>query len=187
MKSKYPGSFWILLAAPVILLILVRILGFDGLFGQDTYVYTKYSEDLRSLCTKGIKTWFFLAAWLFTLVHFAFLSSGPCKPVIHQYVEPIRLFYSICISYLILHSIRVHRLHHVIAYLFCSVSELPIFKKCNCKQFGYTGMFCICGSVYHSLTFKIKILPLTSSYSSFILPMGDHPVSRFPGHLTILS
>ncbi len=160
MKSKYPGSFWILLAAPVILLILVRILGFDGLFGQDTYAYTKYSEDLRSLCTKGIKPGFFFWPPGYSLSSFL-LFFLPAH-VSLQFISTLSL--SGCLFYLyrlILHSYPGTSAHHVIAYLFLFCLGAPYFlRNAIVNSSDMLACFCICGSVYHSLTFKNKNLAI---------------------------
>jgi len=51
--KTYQTEFWIL-AIPLTILIVLRLLGFDGLYGQDSYEYLRYTKQIEQFYLTGI-------------------------------------------------------------------------------------------------------------------------------------
>ena len=69
----------VLLALPLLLIILLRVIGFDGLYGQDSYEYLRYTNVIQNYITNGIHPgpffWPVLYPTLGSLLGFLFGST----------------------------------------------------------------------------------------------------------------
>lgn len=55
MNIKMSKYEWVLLISPLIICVLIRWIGFDGMVGQDSYAYTEYTRSLQNWLKTGVK------------------------------------------------------------------------------------------------------------------------------------
>jgi len=70
---------WIFLGIPLLLLVLLQLIGFDGLYGQDSYEYLRYTKAIQQYIKNGVHPesfyWPVLDPFIASLLGFIFTNA----------------------------------------------------------------------------------------------------------------
>lgn len=141
-----------LLFIPLVILIVLRIIGFDGLYGQDGYEYLRYTERLKAFFIEGIYPGNLVwpKGYLFLTTLFSFFGSiswaGQLVSLICFYGCYYFLYRSIALLY--------DKAVHIHLYLLPSFLLSPyLLRLSNVMMADTLAICCVLGCTYFALKY----------------------------------
>ncbi len=152
-----------LLIAPLVVLLILRLLGFDGLYGQDSYEYLRYTIKMKEFFLTGIHPGYFFWPKGYPIVAglLAILISGNWAT---QIVTALSLGGTLIYSLLLVKSLNKNS-SDAFFYVIITLFLAPYMLRGGVVSMSdMLATFCLVGSVFYGFryergqTFKVLLL-----------------------------